>query len=272
MPTGMFPGSIPTTYANLVSISSVPSVFIFSTVEGVSNTALTIAYIFLGLIMLIVLLLGYMLYMYIKNPKVFNSTVNNWFQDFKHGFIAYGLPSWWDKFSATNLAKFIRIGGSLCIITMRVIMPNYPQVDSFINGHIAVLGFVTIMTLLFFAYFLVLSACNLWSAGKYLKTGLFMKFNSPFMLEGTLRRMAGLAAKSIGAAAGGTFVYGSSVSGFDDFQRNVFNASNNQLVSTQMRVGVDAIKEATGYNARYNAPIAPTPKPAELGPLKEVLK
>lgn len=202
--------------------------------------------------------------MYIKNPKVFNSTVNNWFQDFKHGFIAYGLPSWWDKFSATNLAKFIRIGGSLCIITMRVIMPNYPEVDSFINGHIAVLGFVTIMTLLFFAYFLVLSACNLWSAGKYLKTGLFMKFNSPFMLEGTLRRMAGLAAKSIGAAAGGTFVYGSSVSGFDDFQRNVFNASNNQLVSTQMRVGVDAIKEATGYNARYNAPIGSTPKPVEL--------
>jgi hypothetical protein len=189
-----------------------------------------------------------MVYRYIKNPVTTRATLNLWLEDFKHGFVACGMPSWWINFAETYLAMFIRIVGSLCVMTTRIFMPSYPVVNSFINAHTAVLGFVLIMCLLFYIYLAVFSFCNIWSSGKYLLTGRFMKFNSPALLEPTVRRGISTVIKLIGysgVAAATNFIPAA-----DYVQTNVFTAGPDQLLSKHMKDGVDAVRKVSGYNGK----------------------
>ena len=200
----------------------------------------------LGGIIVIFLILIYLLYLRVMSPARFSALWNFGYTNFIKGYLASGMPTWWVNFASSYVGKFIRYVGSICYIIMRSIIPVNPGIKSIVYDYELLIYFFYAMNILFIVYFGIFCICNVYSGLKYSFNLEFVVRNSP--IAATIVRALGSTAKVVGLGMSGVFVYGGSVPGFDDIQRKVFDASEDKLLSTKMRSGVDAIKEVTGYS------------------------
>ena len=182
-----------------------------------------------------------------------------------NGFKAYDLPKWWTHITSTWPAFFIRIIGPICLIIVRSILPYNADIKVILFNHLFIACFVYIVYFVFVVYVTIGSLCHIWSGLHYLWNLGFVHKNSPVDFGKSMLQLSGTLLKVSLGLAGSGIIIGSSISGFDDFQRNVFNASDNQLLSTNLKTVVDSGKKITGYNdymtsrvAKANVPAVPS--------------
>ena len=210
---------------------------------------------FWGVIIIVLTLLGFILYSYIKYP----TRTKVWFDDFKHGFEASGMPVWWTRYNNSYFGFFIRWSGSLSIV-VRNTFPSLTDSYPWFSMLMVVSG------LLLFVHLFIRGICCLWSRSKYAWLGKYKKYNSPFSLQGTFRRIAGLAGKrTVGGVATTAGRTAGTVVAISQAQKEVFEASEDQLLTTKLRNIVRLAKYQTGYTKPVSVDISiPVGPPTDL--------
>ncbi|RYE27626.1 MAG: hypothetical protein EOP45_00275 [Sphingobacteriaceae bacterium] len=112
------------------------------------------------------MLLIYIIYTQFNNPD----KVKGWIKDFKHGYLANGLPKWWENFAKSYFGKFIFFGGIISMLMVRNIIPTYLD-SSFPTEHNMLYLLLNISMTGFYLQVFTLSVLKIYSSVTYVLSG-----------------------------------------------------------------------------------------------------